>query len=62
MMSFDAIANELSKGMASNRVAQLNEAGRMDLMDEVPAGGGNLAECIAFGRIAGENAAGERPL
>jgi succinate dehydrogenase/fumarate reductase flavoprotein subunit len=27
-----------------------------------PAGGGNLAECIAFGRIAGENAAGERSL
>jgi len=62
MMLFDAIANELSKGMASNRVAQLNEAGRMDLTDEVPSGGGNLAECIAFGRIAGENAAGERPL
>jgi len=62
MMSFDAIANELSKGMASNRVAQLNEAGRMDLMDAVPAVRGNLAECIAFGRVAGENAAGERPL
>jgi succinate dehydrogenase/fumarate reductase flavoprotein subunit len=26
-----------------------------------PAGGGNLAECIAFGRIAGENAAREEP-
>jgi len=25
-----------------------------------PAGGGNLAECIAFGRIAGENAAKEK--
>jgi succinate dehydrogenase/fumarate reductase flavoprotein subunit len=24
-----------------------------------PSGGGNLAECIAFGRIAGENAAKE---
>lgn len=27
-----------------------------------PLGGGNLGECIAFGRIAGENAAQERPL
>jgi succinate dehydrogenase/fumarate reductase flavoprotein subunit len=27
-----------------------------------PSGGGNLAECIAFGRIAGENASGEQPL
>jgi succinate dehydrogenase/fumarate reductase flavoprotein subunit len=27
-----------------------------------PAGGGNLAECIAFGRIAGENASEEDPL
>jgi succinate dehydrogenase/fumarate reductase flavoprotein subunit len=27
-----------------------------------PSGGGNLAECIAFGRIAGENASGEKPL
>ncbi len=26
-----------------------------------PSGGGNLAECIAFGRIAGENAAREKP-
>ncbi|MBI2906085.1 MAG: FAD-binding protein [Chloroflexi bacterium] len=26
-----------------------------------PVGGGNLAECIAFGRIAGENAAKEKP-
>jgi len=26
-----------------------------------PSGGGNLAECIAFGRIAGENAAREEP-
>lgn len=26
-----------------------------------PAGGGNIAECIAFGRIAGENAARETP-
>ncbi|MFC1870121.1 FAD-binding protein [Chloroflexota bacterium] len=26
-----------------------------------PAGGGNIAECIAFGRIAGENAAGCEP-
>lgn len=26
-----------------------------------PAGGGNIAECIAFGRIAGENAAKESP-
>lgn len=26
-----------------------------------PAGGGNLAECIAFGRIAAENATRERP-
>lgn len=26
-----------------------------------PAGGGNLAECLAFGRIAAENAAGETP-
>ncbi|MFC2006093.1 FAD-binding protein, partial [Chloroflexota bacterium] len=26
-----------------------------------PAGGGNIAECIAFGRIAGENAAKEPP-
>ena len=26
-----------------------------------PIGGGNLAECIAFGRIAGENASAERP-
>ena len=25
-----------------------------------PAGGGNLAECIAFGRIAAENAVKER--
>ena len=25
-----------------------------------PAGGGNLGECIAFGRIAGENAASEK--
>jgi hypothetical protein len=23
-------------------------------------GGGNIAECIAFGRIAGQNAAGEK--
>jgi succinate dehydrogenase/fumarate reductase flavoprotein subunit len=48
--------------MTSNRVAQLKGAGRMDLMDAVPAVRGNLAECIAFGRIAGENAAGERLL
>ena len=27
-----------------------------------PSGGGNLAECIAFGRIAGENASGHQPL
>lgn len=27
-----------------------------------PSGGGNLAECIAFGRIAGENASGQKPL
>jgi succinate dehydrogenase/fumarate reductase flavoprotein subunit len=27
-----------------------------------PAGGGNLAECIAFGRIAGEHASHEHPL
>ena len=27
-----------------------------------PSGGGNLAECIAFGRIAGENASENRPL
>jgi predicted oxidoreductase len=27
-----------------------------------PAGGGNLAECFAFGRIAGENASQEDPL
>ena len=27
-----------------------------------PAGGGNLAECFAFGRIAGENASSESPL
>ena len=27
-----------------------------------PSGGGNLAECIAFGRIAGEHASGERPV
>ena len=26
-----------------------------------PSGGGNLAECIAFGRIAGENAVREKP-
>jgi len=26
-----------------------------------PAGGGNLAECIAFGRIAAENAVKEKP-
>ncbi|MGY1806961.1 FAD-binding protein [Blastococcus sp. SYSU D00669] len=26
-----------------------------------PVGGGNLAECLAFGRIAGENAAHEQP-
>lgn len=26
-----------------------------------PSGGGNLCECIAFGRIAGENAAAEKP-
>lgn len=27
-----------------------------------PVGGGNIAECIAFGRIAGENAAAQKPL
>jgi succinate dehydrogenase/fumarate reductase flavoprotein subunit len=27
-----------------------------------PGGGGNLSECVAFGRIAGENASQERPL
>ncbi|MFC1820854.1 FAD-dependent oxidoreductase [Thermodesulfobacteriota bacterium] len=27
-----------------------------------PSGGGNLAECFAFGRIAGENASGHHPL
>jgi succinate dehydrogenase/fumarate reductase flavoprotein subunit len=27
-----------------------------------PAGGGNIAECIAFGRIAGENASAHHPL
>jgi succinate dehydrogenase/fumarate reductase flavoprotein subunit len=26
-----------------------------------PSGGGNIAECIAFGRIAGEHAAREEP-
>lgn len=26
-----------------------------------PSGGGNLAECVAFGRIAGEHASAERP-
>ncbi|MFH1651197.1 MAG: FAD-binding protein [Chloroflexota bacterium] len=26
-----------------------------------PTGGGNISECIAFGRIAGENAVGEKP-
>lgn len=26
-----------------------------------PSGGGNLAECIAFSRIAGESAAREEP-
>lgn len=27
-----------------------------------PGGGGNLAECIAFGRVAGENASEQKPL
>jgi succinate dehydrogenase/fumarate reductase flavoprotein subunit len=27
-----------------------------------PAAGGNLAECLAFGRISGENEAGETSL
>jgi succinate dehydrogenase/fumarate reductase flavoprotein subunit len=27
-----------------------------------PAGGGNIAECIAFGRIAGEQASEHSPL
>jgi hypothetical protein len=27
-----------------------------------PAGGVNLAECFAFGRIDGEHASGEHPL
>lgn len=45
-----------------NPIPGLYSAGEMGSMFGMvyPSGGGNLSECIAFGRIAGENAARER--
>ncbi|SCZ26363.1 hypothetical protein SAMN03080610_00937 [Afifella marina DSM 2698] len=42
-------------------IPKLYKAGELGSMygERYPAGGGNIAEILAFGRIAGRNAAGE---
>ncbi len=48
-----------TKGMPIPRLYSAGELGSMFGMI-YPSGGGNLSECIAFGRIAGENAVQEK--
>jgi succinate dehydrogenase/fumarate reductase flavoprotein subunit len=48
--------------VTSKPIRRLYSAGELgSIFVNYPQSGANLSECIAFGRIAGENAAAEAP-